>query len=114
MKTINLENTLLEIRQSSMVPGVCWEVMEGRGGVVRRWWSGAEMGRSGAVESGGKIVDACEEANKWFGEVFPTPLKKLSCKQAGIVASMLIDVHGFWAQDNKENLLQEEEGPKEE
>nr|GEV92628.1 hypothetical protein [Tanacetum cinerariifolium] len=27
-----------------MVPGVCWEVMEGRGGVVRRWWSGAEMG----------------------------------------------------------------------
>nr|GEW03116.1 hypothetical protein [Tanacetum cinerariifolium] len=28
----------------SMVPGVCWEVMEGRGGVVRRWWSGAEMG----------------------------------------------------------------------
>nr|GFA27931.1 hypothetical protein [Tanacetum cinerariifolium] len=27
-----------------MVPGVCGEVMEGRGGVVRRWWSGAEMG----------------------------------------------------------------------
>nr|GFB77547.1 hypothetical protein [Tanacetum cinerariifolium] len=27
--------------------------MEGRGGVVRRSWSGAEMGRSGAVESGG-------------------------------------------------------------
>nr|GEZ77045.1 hypothetical protein [Tanacetum cinerariifolium] len=34
--------------------GLYWEVMEGRGGVVRRWWSGAEMGRSGAVESGGK------------------------------------------------------------
>nr|GEZ83090.1 hypothetical protein [Tanacetum cinerariifolium] len=33
--------------------GLCWEVMKGRGGVVRRWWSGAEMGRSGAVESGG-------------------------------------------------------------
>nr|GEX28829.1 hypothetical protein [Tanacetum cinerariifolium] len=33
--------------------GLCWEVMEGRGGVVRRWWSGAEMGRSGAMESGG-------------------------------------------------------------
>nr|GFD45438.1 hypothetical protein [Tanacetum cinerariifolium] len=28
----------------SMVHGVCWEVMEGRGGVVRMWWSGAEMG----------------------------------------------------------------------
>nr|GEU29177.1 hypothetical protein [Tanacetum cinerariifolium] len=28
----------------SMVPGVCWEVMEGRGGVVRRWWSGEEKG----------------------------------------------------------------------
>nr|GFD58156.1 hypothetical protein [Tanacetum cinerariifolium] len=26
--------------------------MEGRGEVVRRWWSRAEMGRSGAVESG--------------------------------------------------------------
>nr|GEX53769.1 ribonuclease H-like domain-containing protein [Tanacetum cinerariifolium] len=39
----------------SMVRGVCWEVMEGRGGVVRRWWSRAEMGRSGAVESGGKL-----------------------------------------------------------
>nr|GFA76815.1 putative reverse transcriptase domain-containing protein [Tanacetum cinerariifolium] len=32
--------------------GLCWNVMEGRGGVVRRWWSGAEMGSSGAVESG--------------------------------------------------------------
>nr|GFA94521.1 hypothetical protein [Tanacetum cinerariifolium] len=29
----------------SMVPSVCWEVMEGRGRVVRRWWSGAEMGK---------------------------------------------------------------------
>nr|GEU86250.1 hypothetical protein [Tanacetum cinerariifolium] len=27
--------------------------MEGRGGVVRRWLSGVEMGRSGAVKSGG-------------------------------------------------------------
>nr|GEU73476.1 hypothetical protein [Tanacetum cinerariifolium] len=36
--------------------GLCWEVMEGRVGVVRRWWSGAEMGRSGAVESGGNSV----------------------------------------------------------
>nr|GFA18970.1 hypothetical protein [Tanacetum cinerariifolium]GFA69391.1 hypothetical protein [Tanacetum cinerariifolium] len=27
-----------------MVPGVCWEVMEGHGGVVRRRCSGAEMG----------------------------------------------------------------------
>nr|GEV36695.1 retrovirus-related Pol polyprotein from transposon TNT 1-94 [Tanacetum cinerariifolium] len=26
--------------------GLLWEVMEGCGGVVRRWWSGAEMGRS--------------------------------------------------------------------
>nr|GFA23594.1 reverse transcriptase domain-containing protein [Tanacetum cinerariifolium] len=33
--------------------GLCWEVMEGRVGVVRRWWSGAEMGRSGDVESSG-------------------------------------------------------------
>ncbi|GKV38996.1 hypothetical protein SLEP1_g46839 [Rubroshorea leprosula] len=37
----------------------------------------------------------------------------LSCKQGGTVASMLIDVRGFWAHDNRENLLQEEE-PEEE
>nr|GFC84870.1 hypothetical protein [Tanacetum cinerariifolium] len=24
--------------------GVCWEVVEGRGGVVRKWWSGTEIG----------------------------------------------------------------------
>nr|GEZ61535.1 probable LRR receptor-like serine/threonine-protein kinase At1g74360 [Tanacetum cinerariifolium] len=29
------------------------EVMEGRGEVVRRWWSGAEMGRSGVARLGG-------------------------------------------------------------
>ncbi|GMJ14067.1 TONNEAU 2, FASS 1, EMBRYO DEFECTIVE 40, GORDO [Hibiscus trionum] len=33
----------------------------------------------------------------------------LACKQGGTVASMLIDVRGFWAHDNRENLLQEEE-----
>ncbi|WMV10176.1 hypothetical protein MTR67_003561 [Solanum verrucosum] len=38
----------------------------------------------------------------------------LSCKQGGTVASMLIDVRGFWAHDNRENLLQEEEEPQEE
>ncbi|KAG8636589.1 hypothetical protein MANES_15G015000v8 [Manihot esculenta] len=38
----------------------------------------------------------------------------LSCKQGGTVASMLIDVRGFWAHDNRENLLQEEEGPEDE
>ncbi|KAL1832538.1 hypothetical protein ACET3Z_002189 [Daucus carota] len=38
----------------------------------------------------------------------------LSCKQGGTVASMLIDVRGFWAHDNRENLLQEEEEPEEE
>ncbi|KAL1078951.1 hypothetical protein V6Z11_D10G189900 [Gossypium hirsutum] len=37
----------------------------------------------------------------------------LACKQGGTVASMLIDVRGFWAHDNRENLLQEEE-PEEE
>nr|GEV61244.1 hypothetical protein [Tanacetum cinerariifolium] len=42
------------------------EVMKGRGGVVRRWWSGAEMGRSGAAESGRnsgtlKLPMLCEE-----------------------------------------------------
>ncbi|XP_028547862.1 probable serine/threonine-protein phosphatase 2A regulatory subunit B'' subunit TON2 [Dendrobium catenatum] len=37
----------------------------------------------------------------------------LSCKQGGTVASMLIDVRGFWAHDNRENLLQEEEEPEE-
>nr|GEY40797.1 putative reverse transcriptase domain-containing protein [Tanacetum cinerariifolium] len=31
--------------------GLCWNVMEGRGGVVRRWCSRAEIGRSDAVES---------------------------------------------------------------
>ncbi|KAG9440030.1 hypothetical protein H6P81_020195 [Aristolochia fimbriata] len=35
-------------------------------------------------------------------------------KQGGTVASMLIDVRGFWAHDNRENLLQEEEEPEEE
>nr|GEY61056.1 hypothetical protein [Tanacetum cinerariifolium] len=39
-----------------MVPGVFWEVMEGRGGVVRKWWSGAEMGESGDVRLAGKWV----------------------------------------------------------
>ncbi|KAJ0976198.1 hypothetical protein J5N97_018163 [Dioscorea zingiberensis] len=38
----------------------------------------------------------------------------LACKQGGTVASMLIDVRGFWAHDNRENLLQEEEEPEEE
>ncbi|AQK42209.1 Discordia 1 [Zea mays] len=38
----------------------------------------------------------------------------LSCKQGGTVASMLIDVRGFWAHDNRENLLQEEEEQVEE
>ncbi|KAG9447160.1 hypothetical protein H6P81_013288 [Aristolochia fimbriata] len=38
----------------------------------------------------------------------------LACKQGGTVASMLIDVRGFWAYDNRENLLQEEKEPKEE
>ncbi|KAH9683305.1 putative serine/threonine-protein phosphatase 2A regulatory subunit B'' subunit TON2 [Citrus sinensis] len=38
----------------------------------------------------------------------------LSCKQGGTVASMLIDVRGFWAHDNRENLLQEDEEPEEE
>ncbi|KAG6488435.1 hypothetical protein ZIOFF_049678 [Zingiber officinale] len=37
----------------------------------------------------------------------------LACKQGGTVASMLVDVRGFWAHDNRENLLQEEE-PEEE
>ncbi|XP_071705096.1 probable serine/threonine-protein phosphatase 2A regulatory subunit B'' subunit TON2 [Rutidosis leptorrhynchoides] len=32
----------------------------------------------------------------------------LSCKQGGTIASMLIDVRGFWAHDNRENLLQED------
>nr|GEW19404.1 probable serine/threonine-protein phosphatase 2A regulatory subunit B'' subunit TON2 [Tanacetum cinerariifolium] len=43
-----------------------------------------------------------------------TLLDLLSCKQGGTVASMLIDVCGFWAHDNRENLLQEEEEPEEE
>jgi serine/threonine-protein phosphatase 2A regulatory subunit B'' len=38
----------------------------------------------------------------------------LSCKQGGTIASMLIDVRGFWAHDNRENLLQEEEEQVEE
>ncbi|CAK9159743.1 unnamed protein product [Ilex paraguariensis] len=38
----------------------------------------------------------------------------LACKQGGTVASMLIDVRGFWAHDNRENLLQEEEESEEE
>ncbi|GJW55297.1 probable serine/threonine-protein phosphatase 2A regulatory subunit B'' subunit TON2, partial [Tanacetum coccineum] len=38
----------------------------------------------------------------------------LSCKQGGTVACMLIDVRSFWALDNRENLLQEEEEPEEE
>ncbi|KAL8162245.1 hypothetical protein V2J09_013734 [Rumex salicifolius] len=38
----------------------------------------------------------------------------LGCKQGGTVASMLIDVRGFWAHDNRENLLQEEEEPEDE
>ncbi|KAL2464129.1 putative serine/threonine-protein phosphatase 2A regulatory subunit B'' subunit TON2 [Forsythia ovata] len=37
----------------------------------------------------------------------------LACKQGGTVASMLIDVRGFWAHDNRENLLQEEEEQEE-
>ena len=32
----------------------------------------------------------------------------LQCRQGGTVASMLTDVRGFWAHDNRENLLQEE------
>ncbi|CAM6103845.1 unnamed protein product [Calypogeia fissa] len=33
----------------------------------------------------------------------------LNCRQGGTIASMLTDVRGFWAHDNRENLLQEEE-----
>ncbi|CAL9085781.1 unnamed protein product [Musa textilis] len=38
----------------------------------------------------------------------------LACKQGGTVAGMLMDVCGFWAHDNRENLLQEEEELEEE
>eukprot|EP00252_Welwitschia_mirabilis_P017164 TRINITY_DN38080_c0_g1_i1.p1 TRINITY_DN38080_c0_g1~~TRINITY_DN38080_c0_g1_i1.p1 ORF type:complete len:482 (+),score=110.92 TRINITY_DN38080_c0_g1_i1:173-1618(+) len=38
----------------------------------------------------------------------------LACKQGGTVASMLIDVRGFWMHDNRETLLQEEEETEEE
>ena len=38
----------------------------------------------------------------------------LQCRQGGTVASMLTDVRGFWAHDNRENLLQEEEEVEEE
>lgn len=38
----------------------------------------------------------------------------LHCRQGGTVASMLTDVRGFWAHDNRENLLQEEEEVEEE
>ncbi|KAJ7536115.1 hypothetical protein O6H91_12G056800 [Diphasiastrum complanatum] len=38
----------------------------------------------------------------------------LACKQGGTVASMLTDVRGFWAHDNRENLLQDEDGDEEE
>jgi serine/threonine-protein phosphatase 2A regulatory subunit B'' len=33
----------------------------------------------------------------------------LGCRQGGTIASMLTDVRGFWAHDNRENLLQDEE-----
>ncbi|KAG0572471.1 hypothetical protein KC19_VG098100 [Ceratodon purpureus] len=33
----------------------------------------------------------------------------LACCQGGTIASMLTDVRGFWAHDNRENLLQDEE-----
>lgn len=33
----------------------------------------------------------------------------LACRQGGTIASMLTDVRGFWAHDNRENLLQDEE-----
>ncbi|GLJ53460.1 hypothetical protein SUGI_1140330 [Cryptomeria japonica] len=52
---------------------------------------------------------------KWvFLAVFTQPSDWLICKQGGTVASMLIDVHGFWAHDNRESLLQEEEEVEEE
>ncbi|KAL7608036.1 hypothetical protein Lser_V15G10524 [Lactuca serriola] len=35
----------------------------------------------------------------------------IACKQGGSIASMLIDVRGFWAHDNRENLLQEDLEP---
>ncbi|XP_064960260.1 probable serine/threonine-protein phosphatase 2A regulatory subunit B'' subunit TON2 isoform X3 [Musa acuminata AAA Group] len=38
----------------------------------------------------------------------------LACKQGGTVAGMFMDVCGFWAHDNRENLLQEEEELEEE
>ncbi|GLJ45903.1 hypothetical protein SUGI_0966330 [Cryptomeria japonica] len=38
----------------------------------------------------------------------------LSCKQGGTVATMLIDVYGFLAHEERENLLQEEEEVEEE
>ncbi|XP_002968661.2 probable serine/threonine-protein phosphatase 2A regulatory subunit B'' subunit TON2 [Selaginella moellendorffii] len=38
----------------------------------------------------------------------------LACRQGGTVASMLVDVRGFWAHDNRENLLQDEEETEEE
>nr|GEY58730.1 reverse transcriptase domain-containing protein [Tanacetum cinerariifolium] len=47
--------------------GLCWEVMEGREGVVRRWWSGAEIGRSGAMECG-RNSGNCTVYSKKCGE----------------------------------------------
>nr|GFB51476.1 hypothetical protein [Tanacetum cinerariifolium] len=39
-----------------MVPGVCWEVMEGRGGVVRNGGVGQKTGEEGLVKLAGKMV----------------------------------------------------------
>ncbi|GJY20279.1 probable serine/threonine-protein phosphatase 2A regulatory subunit B'' subunit TON2 [Tanacetum coccineum] len=72
------------------------------------------------VRRAGKLVGLgkTERRNLYNGEA-ADPLRitlsdLLSCKQGGTVASMLIDVCGFWAHDNRENLLQEEEEPEEE
>ncbi|ERN10170.1 hypothetical protein AMTR_s00168p00051310 [Amborella trichopoda] len=37
-----------------------------------------------------------------------------ACKQGGTVAGILIDIRGFWAHDNHNYLLQEEEEAEEE
>nr|GEX18948.1 putative reverse transcriptase domain-containing protein [Tanacetum cinerariifolium] len=50
------EEKCYPVVKSSRVHGGCWEVMEGRGGVVREWWSGVESGKKGAVRLAGKWV----------------------------------------------------------
>ncbi|RRT63185.1 hypothetical protein B296_00006857 [Ensete ventricosum] len=84
---------------------VCWNVFDEH---VRRSKTGGVNAREMDFESFPDFMKSGDMV-KPVDPLRITLTDLLACKQGGTVVGMLMDVCGFWAHDNRENLLQEEE-----